>query len=295
MVYKNHVVAAVKVDGKVLRETNGEVLIPFGSEYSIFLKNLNSVRVQVKVSIDGKDVIEGIWLIIPAHGSLELERFIRNGNLNQGNKLKFIERSKEIEDHRGIEAEDGLIRVEYKTEKVTRYKDETIIRRHYVDTWDWYWPYHPPLIPYRPWRPYPWEVTCGDVTYTLTSVFNDAASSANISCNDVSNMQQSSGMLCSTGMRLGTGLNSVNIASIQNDVGITVEGAKSDQKFVQGSWFATEEHSDVLVLKLRGEIAGKKVKKAATVNRKPKCKTCGLANKGTAQFCSRCGTALEII
>ena len=44
MMYNNKLVAAIKSNGKVLREFGEEVYIPFGSEYSILIKNLHSVR-----------------------------------------------------------------------------------------------------------------------------------------------------------------------------------------------------------------------------------------------------------
>jgi len=45
--YKEQMVAAVKVGGKVLRENGETVVLPFGSEYSVYLKNLNTVRAGV--------------------------------------------------------------------------------------------------------------------------------------------------------------------------------------------------------------------------------------------------------
>ena len=57
MMYNNKLAVAIKSAGKVLREFNkDEVYVPFGNEYSIFVKNMNSVRALVKVSIDGVDV-----------------------------------------------------------------------------------------------------------------------------------------------------------------------------------------------------------------------------------------------
>jgi hypothetical protein len=85
MVYQNKLVAAIKVAGKILRETSDTVILPFGCEYSILLKNLDSRRVTVKVSVDGKDATEGTWLVIPANSDIELERFIHNGNFERGN------------------------------------------------------------------------------------------------------------------------------------------------------------------------------------------------------------------
>ena len=133
MMYHQKLVACVKVDGKILRESGDSVSIPFGSEYSILLKNLNTVRVQVKVSIDGTEATEGTWLVIQPNSSVELERFIRNGNMNRGNRFKFIERTGKSEKHRGIGSDDGLIRIEYQTEKVQPIVNIPIVCYNYFD------------------------------------------------------------------------------------------------------------------------------------------------------------------
>ena len=83
-------------------------------------------------------------------------------------------------------------------------------------------------------------------------------------------------------------------ASLGDD-GITVPGSKSDQKFTYGSWFQTEDTSHVIVLHLVGAVKGKAVEKAVTVKAKPKCITCGTANRGGVKFCKECGTALEVL
>lgn len=114
MMYHNNFVSCIKVNGKVLREKDGQVAIPFDSEYSILLKNLNSVRAQVKITIDGTDATDS-WLIIQPNSQIDLERFVK-GNLSKGNRFKFIERTSDIEDYRGIGSNDGLIRIEYKFE-----------------------------------------------------------------------------------------------------------------------------------------------------------------------------------
>src|SRR5271157_4610433 len=170
MVYHQKLVACIKVNGQVLRESDNSVSIPFGSEYSVLLKNLNSKRVQVKVSVDGTDATDGTWLIIGPNQTIELERFIRNGNLQSGNKFKFIPRTKQIEKHRGLKADDGLVRIEYKTEKVTTTEDVHITRTHHHDvhlydhyTWP-YWPYHPYRGPY--WLG---DVYCGGLTGIQTT------------------------------------------------------------------------------------------------------------------------------
>jgi hypothetical protein len=116
MMYNQQLVASVKANGKVLREFKDTVYIPFASEYSILLKNLNTTRAVVNVFIDGENVVPGGLVVDPGR-TVDLERWIKNGNLSEGNKFKFIERTQAIEDGpRGIKLEDGLVRIEYQFE-----------------------------------------------------------------------------------------------------------------------------------------------------------------------------------
>lgn len=115
MMYGNKLAAAIKVGGKVLREFKDTVHIPFGSEYAITLKNLNTTRAVINVYIDGSDMVPG-GIVLNAGQSVDLERSIKNGNLTEGNKFKFIERTGAVEQHRGIGVEDGLVRIEYQFE-----------------------------------------------------------------------------------------------------------------------------------------------------------------------------------
>jgi hypothetical protein len=115
MMYGNKLAAAIKVNGKVLREFKDTVYIPFGSEYAITLRNLHTTRCVVDVYIDGDNMVPGGLVLNPSQ-SIDLERSIRNNNLTEGNRFKFIERTEKIENHRGIGVEDGLVRIEYKFE-----------------------------------------------------------------------------------------------------------------------------------------------------------------------------------
>ena len=116
--YSNKLAVAIKANGKVLREFEDQVFLPFQTQYNIFIKNKNSVRASVKIEIDGIDATEGVSLVVEPNDEIELERFIKNGNLDVGNRFKFIARTKEIEHHRGSKVDDGLIRVEFQFEKV---------------------------------------------------------------------------------------------------------------------------------------------------------------------------------
>lgn len=306
MVYKSGFIACCKVDGKILREDAGVVTLPFGCEYSVLLKNLNSVRAQVKVSVDGTDATEGTWLIIPANGELELERYIRNGNFDKGNRFKFIERTAGIEEHKGIGASDGLIRVEYKAEVVDELR-KTVVEHvehvyHHNRPWyyDRYWPYGP----YYGGA----SITCGNIgnaqDYNSGAISGQAVgglcqtvTTANMNVsNNVATPSKEKSPLRSSGISGSSQLQGAVVRSASmNDVGITVPGSESSQKFVSGAWFKTETNSQVIVLQLRGMVAGKAVKSAVTVKSKAKCSTCGLANKSNMKFCGKCGTSLTII
>jgi len=65
MMYSEKFAVCIKSAGKVLREFNKDsVYIPFSSEYTILIKNLNTMKALVKVYIDGNDVTEGIHLVV---------------------------------------------------------------------------------------------------------------------------------------------------------------------------------------------------------------------------------------
>ncbi len=112
MVYNEKLVAVVKCKGKVLKEFAGNVYVPFGSEYSITLNNLNTKRAVVNVTIDGEDVLDGQQLIVNANSKINLEGFLKGKKVT--NKFKFIEKTAKIEAFRGNKVQDGIIRISYK-------------------------------------------------------------------------------------------------------------------------------------------------------------------------------------
>ena len=313
MMFVNRFVCAVKVNGKILKESSNLVTLPFGAEYEILLKNLNSRRAMVKVSVDGQDATEGTRLILQPNSSITLQRFIRNGNMSSGNRFKFIERTAGIESHRGIKEDDGLIRAEFWAEKEVA--EETIIRRKYVD--EYYpvpRPYYPPYDPYWP-RPWHWN---DGITWTSTRTITGGLSgdagtifTSNLGENLQKSAQMnvsynSSGGMADAGEPIlygrpqGSGeapgqAVSVNRMAALNTAGITVSGSESNQQFYNASGFPLESNSHVIILQLRGEVGGVAVEVPVTVERKPECSTCGKTNRPTNKFCDQCGTALRII
>jgi len=121
MVYTNKFVAVIKCNGKILREVSKEndVILPFGAEYSILLKNLDNRRAVAEVSIDGTDVLDGRRLVIDANDDTELKGVMVNNAVK--NAFKFIQKTEKIQDHRGDKIDDGFIRIKFGFERVVDY------------------------------------------------------------------------------------------------------------------------------------------------------------------------------
>lgn len=275
MMFNQRLVATIKANGKILREFKDTVYVPFGSEYSILLKNLNTVRALVNVYIDGDNVVPG-GLVLYAGQECDLERAIRNGNMNEGNKFKFIERTGAIENHRGIKLEDGLIRVEFQFEKIN----------NYIQTLEYYkknWPHDGYYDAYA---------GGGGTWSSSSSLRGMSVGNGGTSSSLGSFSAQAASLNCTVD---SPSITQSSTFAPENETGITVAGSKSDQKFVTAGWFATEAEKHSIVLRLLGETEDNKtVRKPITVKTKQKCTTCGKLNKATSKFCAECGTALEI-
>ena len=93
--------------------------VPFGSEYTIRIKNKGHIRALADITIDGTDVQQaGTKVVVPAYGHVDIERFIDLSA--EGRKFKFISieqgtASGEIQDP--TSADNGKIRVQIYPEK----------------------------------------------------------------------------------------------------------------------------------------------------------------------------------
>lgn len=269
MTYKDHFVVEVKCNGKILRVKDDSVTLPFGSEYSLLLKNLNSKRACVKISIDGQDVLDNISLVLNSNETFELEGFLR-GNVAK-NRFKFIQKTKEIQEHRGDKIDDGIIRVEFAFEEQT-------------------------YIPY--FRDYNWpqrDIIVREHHYHYFSDFTPQYNKHDVYySNCTGNSIQNSISSCS--LLSGRGTGEVLDKSFQpnEDEGITVKGSEINQQF-NYTTVGSLSKSEVIIIKLRGETeTGQVVQKPITVDTKLECKTCGRKSSSSNKFCPNCGTFLEI-
>ena len=316
MMYNQKMVASIKVKGKILREIKENVLLPFGCEYSILLKNLNTVRCVVNVFIDGDNVVPG-GIVLSPNQTVDLERSIKNGNLTEGNKFKFIERTSAIEDGpRGIKLEDGLIRVEYQFEKYAAQTIFTINQQwvpgHYEYDKQMYsnTPYFGPFLGSTGLSGVSGSIARDRFSVTASGAVNQVNVGGALRGVDTSQngaAMQASASAASDKYCADNGIHNkmefhAGAATMdwsdntpKNDVGITVAGGKSTQQFQTTTIGTLEIEKHTIVLKLLGETADNKpVVEPLTVKQKPKCETCGTTNKATAHFCSKCGTSLVL-
>lgn len=314
--YQSKLVASLKANGKILREFKDTVYIPFGSEYSFLIKNLNTTRALVNIFIDGEDVIEG-GLVLNAGQEVDLERYVKNGNLSAGNRFKFIERTSAIEDGpRGVKLEDGLVRIEFQFEKPPM---------RVADLPDWqrksiFGPVfgnHGGIVGSTGTSEYPGTVDkysnstnagCISPNIATFSQVNvggvlrgvdfsqNGAVTAQAASAQVDKYCADNGIINQVELHDGMAtMDWMTMEQTVNDVGITVPGSKSTQKFQTVTIGAMEAEKHTIVLKLLGETADNQpVKKPVTVKAKQKCDTCGHTNKATAKFCNKCGTSLVI-
>jgi hypothetical protein len=312
MMYQNKLVASLKANGKILREFKDTVYIPFGSEYSFLLKNLNTTRALVNVFIDGENVIEG-GLVLNAGQEVDLERYVKNGNLNAGNKFKFIERTSAIEDGpRGVKLEDGLVRIEFQYEapRPVININDVWWKNNIVGQGGAYYGTGTPRDMFYATNGTSASGVSGSLSadrFSITPSGSTCQVNVNGALRGVDYSQGESVKATAASATTAT-LNSMNISAQSshdgaatmdwmpaNDVGITVPGSKSEQKFTSVTMGAMEAEKHTIVLKLLGETEDNKpVTHPVTVKHKPKCVTCGKQNKATAKFCTECGTALEI-
>ncbi len=295
--YGNKLAAAIKVNGKVLREFKDTVYIPFGSEYSILVKNLHTTRAVVNIFLDGENVVPGGLVVDPGR-EVNLERYVKNGNLSEGNRFKFIERTQAIEDGpRGIKLEDGLIRIEHQFEQARPIINVAPTWTTTTTTWN---NGHTTI-----WNDRMYGGSTG-ISGSLGDRFSVTASGATCQANV-------NGVLRGIDYSKGESVKATAAAAINKvapqsteihdgaatmdwcDTGITVPGSKSTQTFTHVTMGLMEAATHSMVIKLLGDLGNNKpVTKPVTVAHKPKCVTCGKQNKAKAKFCTECGTALEI-
>lgn len=260
--YHKNMAAAIRVGGKVCKERDGHVFIPYGSEYAIRLRNYHPRKAVVEITIDGKTISPGSRFIVPENGTLDIERFLE-GNNQEGHRFKFIQMTDRIREHRGETVDDGMVRIEY------WFEQEPVKWVSSTATWP---TFNPPSWTYTDLHT--------DFTQTIgTADFNTCTTRG----------------LSSKGMHVNSSCSVYCSASMppEEDSGITVNGGISDQHFNVGTTGTLETVSHVIVLKLTGDIGNSVVVKPVIRQTKAHCAVCGTSNPYLNEYCGHCGNNLH--
>jgi rRNA maturation endonuclease Nob1 len=234
------------------------------------LKNLNSVRAGIKVSIDGEDVLDNSSLVLDANSDTVLEGFLR-GTVAR-NRFRFINKTQEISDHRGDRADDGLIRVEFafETPQLQPWIMNTIKEVHH------YYEKHP--IKEYTYYHNDWNTSGGMGPQSIYT--NSVGDNAR-------------GIVAESNITMDS-LGVQNVSQTPNlDEGITVKGSEVNQQFNYAS-LGNLEDPKVIVIALKGITqSGQSVSQTVTVKEKLICSSCGTKSNSSFKFCPTCGTFLE--
>jgi len=281
--YSNGHVVAVQVNGKTVNDSNGKVLLPFGVEYSLMLKNRNDRKVVARVYIDGEEVTKSGRLILDANSSLNLERYVED--MNNGARFKFVPLANDKVKDKG-DSEKGYVEVRFQLVKPTQsqviYHEEHIYHNHHH--FNDYWTYPIYKGPYYIGDPV-WCSTNGDPVWCSTNGGCGGTCTSNSSNNMTS-------ISCS----VGGSLNEANVekqyfAKIEDnhlieEAGATIKGSNSDQKFSY-SYVGELEAQETVI---RFQLVGTSDKEIALQYTKTHCNQCGKRYETNDNFCSKCGT-----
>jgi hypothetical protein len=256
--YSNGFVIAVKnANGEILRESkNGEVFLPFYSNYSLRLKNTHNRSAIARIKIDGTDILGGYDIIVPAKGFVDVERFCLDGNLNKGNKLEFVPAKSDGRVQDPTSSENGKVSVVFKLEE----EREIIVRKKTIT------------------KSMPSEYSAREISRfeydskgASSSLFSKKMSTC--SCDSVSYNTQDYSL------------------EEETTSGATVEGTSSSQLFKYGSIGKLEKISYEVVLWLKGAQKPATVKETKNIY----CTICGQKNTYNSNYCMKCGNSLDVI
>ena len=198
-------------------------------------------------------------LIIHPTQTAELKGFLKGNRAT--NRFRFIQKTKQIQEHRGDRLDDGIVRIEFAFEKPWEpWVMKTIKEVHHH--------YDPPFH-YTYYNSPDWN-------------YSDNGTSAGNPMRSVGEVQSFN---CNVDE---LGVVEDSLGEPAQDEGITVKGKKINQQFNYASIGQLEE-SQIIILRLKGTG----VNQPLTVKTKLTCSTCGTKSSSSAKFCHNCGTFLE--
>lgn len=277
--YSNKLIACIKSkSGAILRESGDQVFLPYGSEYSIFLKNTAAEKAYIEILVDGTNPLEKSIIELPAGETTELRGWTAKFPENLfGNAFRFIEKTESIENYRGSKPEDSLVEVRFyfedKSDWTSMFDKLKSDKRTdiYINC--------PHPRPVQPYYPGPYQTWCSvEGPNSNTSLKNHTTSIPSGGFNSAI-MDQT---------RFGQNVDST---------GITVRG-KVEPNIISGSGTLSgksfsKKFKHSIVFKLNGIVNNGEIVEAVTTKSKKICPSCGKTQKWSYTYCPHDGTFLE--
>ena len=301
MIYSNHFVMCVLVNGKPLKErADGIVTIPLGAEYTIRFKNKNNRRAMVTFTIDGENA-SGNGYIINAHQDVEIKRFSDRDQMFKFVHLDSAEAQLDGKNGPNWDGSKGVIEARFYLEKQYTPPPAPVYTPIPIP---YPAPYPVPVWP-KPYRPYyqpmwtdntwpntnnPYSGTYGCATRGMSAGVTKGASCGGMQMSCGGGMQSSLG---SVGMESCAPPVAVNFTAPQAAPammeGVTVGGQVSGQHFYTVSFDAETDYV-TLRLVLRG--TNEPVQQVCT-EEVEYCSGCGTKrSRKSDKFCGKCGIKL---
>lgn len=269
--YYNDVAVAILAGNQTIRESrNGEIFLPFGSEYKIRIKNHSNVRIKADVKIDGMTAFDG--LVVGAYNSIDLERFCLDGDMNSGHKFKFVHK-----DHTDVQdpssGENGIVTVDINWEC-----PPVVVNTFIADL-----PIEP-IGPIEDWHPMFWhdmpipaQYPYG-VTFSYSNNMSKGSGGGTVNC-------------CGSSQAHNVQINYLSSAAPVGQEGATIAGGHSNQAF-SGTYFNQDytRSTKNFTFKLLAPKSGQNWTVKST--RFLYCPECGKKNGRNNRYCVSCGHSL---
>jgi ribosomal protein L32 len=175
-------------------------------------------------------------------------------DLTTTNKFKFIQKTKEIQEHRGDKIDDGLIRISYQFENMFK---------------------TPLLVPYYQFVDLDFKPKSFTDRYDSVYLGSACGIGGATTTNTCYNA-------------------TIQNSAPRSDEGITVKGLEVKQKYSYANVGNLDCNMHTIILNLKGiSDSRKSIVKPLTVKSKIVCSTCGRKNRSSNRCCYNCGTFLN--
>jgi hypothetical protein len=278
-VYSNKFVLSVLANGQVLKEkANGEVALPFDTEFQLRLRNKNSRRAVCRIEIDGEPVTQG-GLIVPAHSYRDLDC-----STITLKKFKFVcLQSVEAQDHGKDQTNaDNLMGVISARWHLEKERPKPAVEHH-----------HHHHYPYQPWVS-PWRTYSNHLSDSATSGCESVGvtwdAHAGPKMNIATGVRGSScGMMAASADMAVPLLAAAPDQPLQE--GATVESGQSDMRFGKMNLDVEDNYVELRVFLKGYHVQAQDV---ASQGGSRFCDHCGAkAAKTSSKFCHACGNNLR--